>query len=517
MNHSREGSAFPEVLLVRAAAGIKWEGLPEEVRRGIQSLFVDWVGAALAGTGSAPVESYARALARFGPAPAGDTPSSGDAPPPRTPGQATLVTDFSRTAPLCAAMLNGAAGHVVEMDDIHNGSISHPSACIFPAALATAEAVDASPQAFLSAAVAGYEVMLRVGEALGPEHYAVFHTTGTAGTLGAAVASGRLLGLEEGQMLWALGNAGSQAAGLWQFLADGAMTKQLHTAKAAFNGMLAACLAAEGFTGPREILLGESGMLRAMTSAGVGTAGRPAPTRDGWRKTLLAGLEVTGERGESVAVRAYKTREVSLKYHASCRHTHPSVDALLKLMDDHGLEAADLEKIRAFIYSGAWERLKDVEMVNAWAAKFNLPFCLSQAALRGRLGLDAFTSSYLHDPQVRDIMGRVEVAVDPELDRYYPRQWAARVAVETADGRTLEAEVRAPRGDPDNPLSAGQVWDKFHLLASLGSRRGALIGSLGERLENLEQLETMGGLFADFIGDPEGREPGFRGYEGAEY
>jgi len=515
MNRSENASMSPEVMLVRAAAGIEWKTLPDEVCHSIRRLFIDWLGSALAGTGSAPVESYGSALSRFGLV-SRSAYVPGDAPSPVTPGEATVVTDFSRTVPLCAAMLNGAVGHVVEMDDIHNGSITHPGACIFPAALATAEAVGAYPHGFLSAAVAGYEVMLRVGEALGPEHYAVFHTTGTAGTIGAAVATGRLLGLDEERMLWALGNAGSQAAGLWQFLADGAMTKQLHTAKAAFNGMLAACLAAEGFTGPTDILLGDAGMLSAMTAAGVGVSGRAAPTQKGWRDALLQGLQAVDDKSGAVVVRDYKTLEVSFKCHASCRHTHPSVDALLKVVNEHGLEAGDLERIRAFVYSGAWERLKDVEMANPWSAKFNLPFCLSQAALRGCLGLDAFTASALDDPHVLDLMERVDVEVDPRLDQYYPRHWASRVEVDTADGRTLVSEVMNSQGDPENPMSDEQVMEKFHLLSSLSGRHDSALDDLTERLENLEQLETMRGLFADLIVDPEGESGGAVESEGME-
>ena len=192
---------------------------------------------------------------------------------------------------------------------------------------------------FLTASVAGYEVSLRVGRALGSEHYRYFHTTGTAGTFGAAVAAGHLLGLDTEGMLSALGNAGTQAAGLWQFLADGAMSKQLHPAKAAFNGVLAAYLASEGFTGSAEILLGERALLPAMARGDAKAGGSDeGALRDRQRQALLEGLVELPQRASRAHVFAtFKTTEVSVKYYASCRHTHPAVDALLLAMTEHGV------------------------------------------------------------------------------------------------------------------------------------------------------------------------------------
>ncbi len=146
-------------------------------------------------------------------------------------------------------MVNAAASHFAEQDDVHNGSVFHPAAVVFPAALAVAQALGASGRELLTASVAGYEVGIRVGEFLGRSHYKIFHTTGTAGTLAAAAAVGRLLGLDAEQMLHAFGSAGTQAAGLWEFLRDAADSKQLHTAHAAAAGLMAAYLAQDGFTG----------------------------------------------------------------------------------------------------------------------------------------------------------------------------------------------------------------------------------------------------------------------------
>jgi 2-methylcitrate dehydratase PrpD len=161
--------------------------------------------------------------------------------------QATLVAARERTSCLNAALVNGICSHIVEMDDVHRASILHAGAAVIPAALSVAEMRHATGREFIAALVAGYEIAVRVGEAVTPSHYLYWHTTGTCGTFGAAAAAAKLLGLGQEELVWVLGNAGTQAAGLWEFLADGAMSKHLHAGKAAMNGVLAALLAQQGF------------------------------------------------------------------------------------------------------------------------------------------------------------------------------------------------------------------------------------------------------------------------------
>src|SRR5690606_41360182 len=171
------------------------------------------------------------------------------------------------TSPVFAAMVNAAAAHMVEQDDVHNGAVFHPAAVVFPPAIATAQALGRSGLELLTACVAGYEVGIRVGEFLGRSHYRIFHTTGTAGALAAAAAVGNLLRLDNRQMLHALGSAGTQAAGLWEFLKDGADSKQLHTARAAVNGLMAGWLANEDVTGGSGTLERAHGMGGGMRNA----------------------------------------------------------------------------------------------------------------------------------------------------------------------------------------------------------------------------------------------------------
>jgi 2-methylcitrate dehydratase PrpD len=296
---------------------------------------------------------------------------------------------------------------------------------------------------FITAAVAGYEAGIRIGEFLGRSHYKVFHTTGTAGTLAAAAAVANLLGLDPRQTQHALGSAGTQAAGLWEFLRDAADSKQLHTAKAAADGLLAAYLARDGVTGALRILEGSQGM-----AAGMSRDADPARLTDG-----------LGER--------WATAETSFKFHASCRHTHPAADALLTVMQAYGLKAADLARVRAHVHQGAIDVLGPVtDPQTIHQSKFSMGFVLALIALHGRAGLNDFSEAALRDPALRALHDRVDMVLDPEIDRAYPRRWLGRVAVETRDGRRLEGTVSVPKGDPDNTLTRTELEDKALRLAA---------------------------------------------------
>ncbi|OYY13371.1 MAG: 2-methylcitrate dehydratase, partial [Polynucleobacter sp. 35-46-11] len=240
--------------LATFASELKIGDIPEEVISRTEDLLVDWFGSAIAGKGSRAVE----AITKFAQSMGGFNASN--------PGSAEILIHRTTSSPFLATLANAAASHVAEQDDVHNGSVFHPGTIVFPAALATAQAIGASGRDLLVAAVAGYEVGIRVGEFLGRSHYKIFHTTGTAGTLAAAATVGHLLKLNPSQMLHAFGSAGTQSAGLWEFLRDAADSKQLHTAHAASTGLMSAYLAKSGFTGAEHILEGKQGLAAGMSS-----------------------------------------------------------------------------------------------------------------------------------------------------------------------------------------------------------------------------------------------------------
>ena len=442
----------PTTALAQFAATLRFGQIPAPVLRRAEDLFLDWFASALAGKGARPVESIVRFMRSMGPA---DGPSQ-------------ILIDRSRSSPLVAAVANAAASHFAEQDDVHNGSVFHPAAVVFPPALAVAQAIGASGADLLTASVVGYEVGIRVGEFLGRSHYRIFHTTGTAGTVAAAAAVGWLLKLDAQQMAHAFGSAGTQAAGLWEFLRTAADSKQLHTAHAAGAGLTAAYLAADGFTGARQIFDGKQGM-----AAGMSTDADPAK--------LSAGL---GSR--------WALAETSFKFHASCRHTHPAADALQQLMREHDLAASAVAKVTAQVHQGAIDVLGPVvDPQTVHQAKFSMGTVLGLIAVQGRAGLTEFDADY-RSAEVVAFRDKVGMALDAEVDTAYPARWIGKVLVTTTDGRQLAARVDEPKGDPGNTLSRPELEDKAQRLAAYrGGASAAEMQHIIQRVWALEQAQSV--------------------------
>lgn len=437
-------------------SGLHYPDIPPEVAARAEDLFLDWLGSALAGRQARPVQVLLGFASRMGP----------------QIGPSELLPSRTLSSPFFAAMVNAASSHVVEQDDVHNGSVFHPGAVVIPAALATAQETGASGRDFLTAVVAGYEAGIRIGEYLGRSHYKVFHTTGTAGTLAAAAATAHLLGADESVMLHALGSAGTQAAGLWEFLRDAADSKQLHTAKAASDGLLSAYIARDGFTGATRILEGTQGMAAGMSS-------------DADPRKLVDQL---GER--------WALLETSFKYHASCRHTHPSADALLQLVQEHGLSAEDISHVRAHVYQAAIDVLGPVtNPTTVHQSKFSMGFVLALIALHQQAGLGDFTEESLRNPRVRSFLPKVEMVHNQEIEAAYPQRWIGLVDVETVDGRHLTGRVDVPKGDPDNTLSRGEIEEKVRrLVEHSGGASTAEVDRLIERAWSLQEQPDVRGL-----------------------
>jgi 2-methylcitrate dehydratase PrpD len=412
--------------LAEFAATLRFESIPAPVARRAEDLFLDWFGSALAGKGVSPVESLEGFAREMGP----------------TGGPSEIMISRRGSSPLFAAMVNAASSHVAEQDDVHNGSVFHPAAVVFPSALAAAQATGASGEALLTACVAGYEVGIRIGEYLGQSHYKVFHTTGTAGSLAAAAAVGRVLGLGADGMLDAFGSAGTQAAGLWEFLRDAADSKPLHTAHAAASGLTSAYLAMTGFKGAKRILTGAQGMAAGMSK-------NPDPAH------LVDRL---GAR--------WALAETSFKYHASCRHTHPAADALLKVMRERALQARDVRKVTAQVHQAAIDVLGPVvDPRTVHQAKFSMGSVLALAATRRSAGMSDFRDHFA-DPDTVEFASKVSMQFDSEVQDAYPARWIGKVVVETVDGRKLEGRVDEPKGDPGNSLSRDELETKAISLAA---------------------------------------------------
>jgi len=447
----------PSRTLATFAATLRIGDIPAPVLRRTEDLFIDWIASALAGKGARAVESIARFSEAMGPS---DGPSE-------------VLIHRRRTSPLMAATINAASSHVAEQDDVHNGSVFHPATVVFPPALAVAQALGRSGTDLLVAAVAGYEVGIRVGEFLGREHYKIFHTTGTAGTLAAAAAVGRLLDLAPEQMLHAFGSAGTQSAGLWEFLRDAADSKQLHTAHAAGAGLAAAYLARDGFTGARRILEGPQGMAAGMA-------------RDADAAKLTDAL---GAR--------WATAETSFKYHASCRHTHPAADALLQVMREYALQPAQIAQVTAHVHRAALDVLGPVTQPSTvHQSKFSMGTVLALAARFHHAGLPEFEAHFL-DADTVDLRERVRMEFDPEVDAAYPKRWIGKVTVITTDGRRLHGRVDEPKGDPGNTLSRDELRAKALRLAEFsGAATEEEMNGVIERAWSIAQADRVPLFFA---------------------
>jgi 2-methylcitrate dehydratase PrpD len=381
-------------------------------------------------------------------------------------GEARLV--LGRKATLrAAALINGAAAHTTEVDDIYREGMVHPGAPTIPAALALAQARGASGEQFLRAVVVGYESSTRIGAAMGRAHYRYWHNTGTIGCFGACAAAAELLGLDAVRFAHALATVTTFSAGLQQSFRMDSMSKPLHAGRAAEAGLTAALAAREGVTGSLDVIEGEAGYGKAMSDS---------PDWDKALATLGHEFHIT---------------RMTFKNHTCCGHTFAAIDGALALQAKMGLAANDIQRVRVGTYKAALDVAGYDEPRTAAEGRFSLKYVVATALTHGSVRFSAFEPERLGNPATRDLMRRVEVAVDPQLDAVFPAQRAARVAIESRDGRREEFLQPTRIGDPDAPLSDAQLDAKYLELAGpvLGEAKAKQL--LG-RLWRLEALESLG-------------------------
>lgn len=333
------------------------------------------------------------------------------------------------------ALLAGALVHTLEMDDLHKKSVTHPGCVVVPAALAMAAREGRSGRDLLIAVLRGYEAMCRVGNAVGRSHYKVWHSTATCGPFGSAMAAANLLGLSADQMVWSLGNAGTQSAGLWEFMNSGGMSKHLHAGRAAEAGVLAADLARSGFTGPERILEGDQGIFVA--TCPDATPGEILASRhDDWQLT-----------------------RTSIKPWPCCRHTHPVIDAALELSP--GLDSP-VKTVSVRIYQAALDVCDRPDPGNEYEAKFSLQHCVAVALDRGVVDFSSFSEEARVNTATTRSTVRVELST--QIDSAYPDDWGCELEIITRDGQTLSTARAHCKGDPELPLSADGMVQKAHTL-----------------------------------------------------
>ncbi|MBG9653975.1 MmgE/PrpD family protein [Cytobacillus firmus] len=430
-------------MLAEYASNVRFEDLPYEVVEYTKLCILDWYGSALAGKDEKPIQSILELTQEWG----GNE-------------QATLITG-GKSSIGNACLVNAAASHIVELDDIHKSSIIHAGTVVIPAAAAVAEAYGLSGKDLITAVAVGYEICYRIGEAVSPSHYYYWHNTATCGTFGSAAAVAKLLNLNVEQTMYALGNAGTQAAGLWEFIEDGANTKQLHTAKAAYNGALAALLAKKDFTSASKILEGRRGFFNAMSEK-----------YDADKITRNLGKE-------------FKIIENSFKIHASCRHTHPAMDCILNIMKENALTHEHIQSISIKTYQTVLNITDNPNPDTVYASKFSSQFCAALIAIKGSASLIDYNIEILQSPEIIELMKKVSVEADPYYENAYPEKWGAKVVITMKDGRTFSEGTDYPKGDPEKPADKEELIQKF-LTMTLDK-----VWNAEEKVQAILQLEEI--------------------------
>lgn len=351
---------------------------------------------------------------------------------------ATAATDAAR-----GAFLLGALTHILETDDLHRASVVHPGCVVVPAAWAVAAREGIRGHAMLKAVLWGFEATTRVGMAVGPSHYRIWHNTATCGPYGSAMAAAALLQLDAPATVHALGNAGTQSSGLWQFLEAGTMTKHLHAGRAAEAGVLAADLARFGFTGPPSILEGAKGWFTATCP----DADPGAVTRD--------------------PDGPWQLLRTSIKPWPSCRHTHPAIDAAHELR--HRIVAGTIEQIEVETYPAALEVCDRPMPQSDYEAKFSLQHCVAAALARENVDFNAFTAPAR--AELADLRERTSMRVAEPYASAYPRAWGSAVTVTVRGGERVTVRRTHAKGDPEAPLSPVELIAKARMLMTFGGVR----------------------------------------------
>ncbi len=394
--------------------------LPDEAIHAAKRCVIDWLAATAPGALVMPATGLVVALAED-----------------LDRGRARLFPSGRLASLRTAALINAAASHTVEFDDIFRDAIYHPGTPTVAAALAAAETHGASGEAFLRAVIVGYEISTRIGVTMGRGHYKYWHNTATIGTFGATAAVASILGLDERSFGHAITTAVSFAAGLQQAFRSDSMTKPMHGGHAADAGAMAAMIAGAEVTGARDMLEGEVGF-------GVAMGDDPD-----WNQAT----DGLGER--------YNITRMTVKNHGCCGHTFAAIDGMLALREAHALKPADIDKIKVGGYSATVNVCGSKAHSTPFEGKFSLAYVLAQALNHGSVRLDAFTPDRLNDPVTHALVEKVGLTIDPEIDAMFPGQRAANLEVVTIDGRVLKFHQPTRKGDPDLPLTDDDLNGKF--------------------------------------------------------
>jgi len=380
---------------------------------------LNWVGCAVGASRHETVERALKALSGF----------SG-------PPQATVLGRGERLDIMQAALMNGITSHTFDFDDTHLKTVIHPSGPVASAILALAEYQPVTGEDFLHAFILGVEVECRIGNAVYPAHYDVgWHITGTAGVFGAAAAAGKLLGLNEQQMVWALGIAATQSSGLREMF--GTMCKPFHPGNAARNGLLAALLAQKDFTSSNQGIEAKRGFANVLS-----TVFKPAEITEGLGKTF------------EISLNTYKPYACGIV-------EHPAIDGCIQLRNEHKLKAGDIESIALKVHPLVLELTGKKTPQTGLESKFSVYHSSAVAIVYGAAGEEEYSDEVVRNPEVIALRDRVSAAAEPGV-----HEDQVRVTVKLKDGRAFGKYVEHTIGSLGKPMSDAALEAKFRSFAN---------------------------------------------------
>ena len=398
--------------LAKFVVSARFEDLPEAVRHEAKRTLLNWVGCAIGGSRQETVTNAVAALVPF----VGS-------------GQATLFGRPERMDVLNASLVNGISSHVLDFDDTHPETTVHPAAPVAPAILALAEYRPVSGRDFVNALVVGIETECRIGKAAAPAHYeAGWHITGTAGVFGSAAAAGKLLGLNEQQMSWALGLAAAQPVGLIEMF--GSMAKSFHPGRAAQNGLTAALLASKGFTASEHGLEAKFGWLNVLST----------------ERNFAA---LTGGSWE-ILKNSYKPFACGLV-------VHPVIDGCIQLRNRGGLTADMIDRIEVAVHPRVMQVTAIKDPKTGLEGKFSVYHAAAVSIVDGAAGERQFSDESVRAPLIVELRGRVFPTIDPTVSKDQ-----ARVTILLKNGNRPTVFVEHAVGSVENPMSDRMLEDKFH-------------------------------------------------------
>ncbi len=360
------------------------------------------------------------------------------------PEESTIVGYEKKVASPNAAFANALKAYGCDSIDDHNESNSHPSAATIPVSLALGESLHKSGRELIEAIAVGNEVVCRIGSAfLGKMYYQGFHPTSTCGTFGATVSAAKLMKLNREQIINALGIAGSMAAGLMAWNADGSPTKRLQAAHPAMCAIIAARMAEKGFHGPSNIFESEDGFLNSYSYQRIHDA-----------------RQITDGLGEE-----WTFATSSIKAYPCCRYSGGHIDACLEIFNKYRPDPAQIEKIQIRSSNYTMKLLAEPRKLDPQSVidlQFSMFYQAAMALIKGRIGVNEFKMECLEEPWVKELMKVIEVVEDPVFEERYPEHYSSAVTVILKDGRELTAVIDDPKGDSRNPMTMDDVIAKFN-------------------------------------------------------